>query len=149
MTTLLDANNLEPPSRKRLYLFAGIAFVVILGLAAWYLLRFASERRTIGRFMDAVVAGNFDEGYRIWKPHGSYSHDDFLGDWSAKGYYGPVQSYRIQSVEEPPNNASGVIVTLELSPVRPFPSDKDPQSARNREVRLWVERSDQSISFPP
>lgn len=149
MTTLLDANNLEPPSRKRLYVISAIALVVILGIAAWYLLRFMSERRTIGRFMDAVVAGNLDEAYRIWKPHGTYSNEDFLGDWGPKGYYGPILSYRIQSVEEPPNGASGVIVTVEVSPVRPFPSEQDPQSARNREVRLWVERSDQSISFPP
>ena len=149
MTTLLDANNLEPPSKTRRYIITAVAFVVIVSLGGWYLFRFFPERRTMGRFMDTLVAGNFEQAYRIWNSHGSYSYKDFLGDWATTGYYGPIQSYRIQSVEEPPNGATGVIVTVTVSPVHPFPAEQDPQSSRNREVRLWVERSDQSISFPP
>jgi hypothetical protein len=39
-------------------------------------------------------------------------------------------------------------VVVEVSPFQPFPDISDPHSSRNREIRLWVERSDQSLSFP-
>ena len=99
--------------------------------------------------MDAVDSGNYQQAYQIWKAHGTYSYQDFLADWSLQGYYGPIRSFRLESAEEPPAGGSGVIVVVEISSVTPFPEDKDPQSARNREVRLWVEASDQSLSFPP
>ena len=146
--TLLDASE-EPVSKARRYAISGIALLILSGLGVWYLLRFNSEKRTIQHFMDAVVAGNFEQGYQIWKPQGSYTYGDFLGDWGERGYYGPVQSYRIESLARPRNGGSGVIVVVAISPFRPFPADNDPQSRRNREVRLWVERNDQSISFPP
>ena len=146
---LLDASE-EPKSRLRRYALSGIALVVLLSLGIWFFfLRFLSEKRTIHHFMDAVTAGNFQQGYQIWKSQGSYTYQDFLSDWGSRGYYGPVQSYHIESAVQPPNGASGVIVVVEISPVRPFPSNNDPQSRRNKEVRLWVERRDQSISFPP
>jgi hypothetical protein len=110
-----------------------------------------SEEHTIDHFMDAVTAGNFQLAYQIWKPHqgSSYTFQDFLADWGEKGYYGPLKSYRREAAAEPRNGGSGVIVTVEISAFHPFPANSDPQSARNREVKLWVERSDQSISFPP
>ena len=39
---------------------------------------------------------------------------------------------------------------VELSEYDTFPKPEETiKSARNREVQLWVERSDQSMSFPP
>jgi hypothetical protein len=146
--TLLDANE-EPHSKIRRYILTGVALAILLGLGLWYSLRFISEKHTVQHFMDAVVAGNFQQGYQLWKSHGSYTYGDFLSDWGPRGYYGPVQSYRVESTVPPRNGGSGIIVVVEISPLKPFPDDKDPQSRRNREVRLWVERSDQSISFPP
>jgi hypothetical protein len=146
---LLQSGSEEPESRLRRYVLTAVALVLILGVAGWYFLRFVPEKRTIVRFMDAVTAGSYDQAYQIWKPHGTYSYKDFMADWSLQGYYGPIRSFRMESAEEPPNGGSGVIVVVEVSSVTPFPADKDPQSAHNREVRLWVERSDESISFPP
>ena len=150
---LLQSGSEEPESRLRRYVLTGIALILILAAAGWYTFRFFPEKRTILRFMDAVSAGSFQQAYQIWKPHGTYSYQDFLADWGLQGYYGPIRSFRLESAEEPPDpsngGVSGVIVVVEVSSVSPFPSDKDPQSGRNREVRLWVERSDESISFPP
>ena len=146
---LLESGSEEPQSKLRRYVLTGAALVVILAIAGWYFFRYVPEKRTVVHFMDAVTAGNYEQGYQIWKAHGSYSYQDFLSDWSLQGYYGPIRSFRLESAEEPPNGGSGVIVVVEVSAVTPFPSDKDPQSGHNREVRLWVERSDQSISFPP
>jgi hypothetical protein len=147
--TLLESGSEEPQSRLRRYILTGFALFIILAIAGWYTFRFFPEKRTVVHFMDAVSTGNWEQGYQIWKPHGTYSYQDFLADWSLQGYYGPIRSFRMESAEEPPNGGSGVIVVVEVSAVTPFPDDKDPQSAHNREVRLWVERSDQSISFPP
>jgi hypothetical protein len=149
--TLLDASE-EPKSRMRRYAVSGVALVIFVVFGAWYgwfLFFFMPERHTVEHFMNAVIAGDLDRGYQLWKPHGtSYSFNDFSGDWGPKGYYSPLKSYRIESAEEP-KDASGVVVVIETSPFQPFPAASDPNSGRNREVRLWVERSDQSLSFPP
>jgi hypothetical protein len=146
---LLQSGSEEPESKVRRYVVTAAAFVIILAIAGWYFFRFAPEKRTAVHFMDAVAAGNYDQAYQIWKAHGTYSYQDFLSDWSLQGYYGPIRSFQVESAEEPPKGGSGVIVVVEVSSVTPFPSDKDPQSAHDREVRLWIEESDQSISFPP
>ena len=149
--SLLDPSE-EPNSRMRRWAISGVALIILLSFGAWYgwyLFFFMPERHTAQHFMNAVVAGDLPLGYQIWKPHGtSYSFDDFKMDWGDKGYYSPVKSYRIESAEVP-KEGSGVIVIVEISPFEPFPQGGDPRSGRNREVSLWVERSDQSLSFPP
>jgi hypothetical protein len=40
-------------------------------------------------------------------------------------------------------------VTVEISPYSPYPDQNDPKSSRTKEVQIWVERSDKSLSFPP
>ena len=146
--TLFDRSE-EPKSKTLRYTVTGMALVILLAFGTWYFfLRFISEEHTIQHFMDAVVAGNFEQGYQIWQAHGSYSYQDFLQDWGKQGYYGPIESYRIESANLL-KDANGIIVVIEISPFRPFPATNDPQSGRNREVRLFVGRSDQSLSFPP
>jgi len=41
------------------------------------------------------------------------------------------------------------VVTVEISPYSPFPGSSDPKSNGNHEVKIWVERSDQSLSISP
>ena len=148
---LLDASE-EPKSQLLRYAVTAVAFVILVSFGAWYswyLFFFMPERRTVEHFMNAVVRGDLQMGYQIWKPHGSsYSFQDFTSDWGEKGYYSPVKSYRIENANQP-KDGSGVIVVVEISPFQPFPANNDPQSGRNREVAIWVERSDQSLSFPP
>jgi len=147
---LFDDPSEEPHSKRLRYAVSGVAFVILMTFGFWFFfLRFLGEKRTAIHFMDAVVAGNYQLAFQIWKPHGTYSYQDFLADWNQQGYYGPVESYRIESVSPPRNGGSGVVVVVEISPFQPFPSDQDPKSGRNREVSIWVERSDNSLSFPP
>ena len=147
---LLDSGSEEPKSKLLRYGITGAAFVVLLVLGVWYLLRFYPEKRAAERFMDAVVAGDTSRAYQIWKPQASYTYQDFLEDWGPAGYYAPVKSYRIESAQEPPKGGSGVVVVVEISPFQPFPADSDAaKNRRTREVRIWVERSDKSLSFPP
>lgn len=146
---LLEPSSEEPRSKLRRSVISGLAFVLLLALGVWYLFRFYGEKRTVEQFLDALVAGDTQRAYQIWKPQGSYSYQDFLDDWGSSGYYGPVKSYYIETAQKP-KGGSGVIVVVELSPYQPFPTDNDAvKNRRTREVRIWVERRDKSLSFPP
>ena len=146
---LFDAQTAQPHSKTRRYAVSGVALVILLSFGVWYFfLRFLNEKRTVESFLDAVVAERFEPAYQIWKAQPSYTFEDFMADWGLTGYYGPIKSYRIYSARSP-GGASGVTVVVEVSPEQGFPSEQDPKSARNRVVRLWVENSDQSLSFPP
>jgi len=147
---ILDSGGEEPKSKALRYVVSGIALAAMLAGALWYFLRFAPEKRTVNRFMNAVVAGDTQEGYKIWHPNPSFKYEDFLAFWGPKGYYSPIKSFRIETAEMPPKGGSGVVVVVELSAYSPFPKPEESiKFAQNQEVRLWVERTDQSLSFPP
>jgi hypothetical protein len=140
----------HPMSKRRRYALIALAFVVLGAGGLWYLLRFHRERVTIHHFMEAVIAGNMQQAYQIWQPSASYSFQDFLNDWGPNGYYGPVRSSRIEHSESPKGGGSSVIIKVQVSPDQPFPTD-DNAAGENKvkEVELWVDIKDQSISFPP
>lgn len=147
---LLDASPEEPRSKTRHLTIAAVALVLLIAGGLWYTFRFYPEKRAISRFFDALTAGDTARAYQLWKAGPSYTEKDFLDDWSPSGYYGPVKSYRIESVSSPKGGGSGVIVVVEISPFAPFPSREDVvKSRRIREVRLWVETKDKSLSFAP
>jgi len=147
---ILDSGAEEPKSKALRYVVSGVALAAMIAGALWYFLRFAPEKRTVERFMSAVVAGDSQEAYKIWRPNPSFTYQDFLAFWGPKGYYSPIKSFRIESAEVPPKGGSGVVVVVELSAYSPFPKPEESvKFGQNQEARLWVERSDQSLSFPP
>ena len=147
---LLNANAEEPRSKALRYIVSGIALVLLVAAGLSYLLRYSTEKHTVARFMNAVVGGDSQQAYQIWHPHASFSYQDFVSFWGPKGYYSPIKSYRIKDAEMPPQGGSGVVVIIEVSGYNPFPKPEETvKFAQNREVALWVERSDQSLSFPP
>jgi hypothetical protein len=126
-----------------------IVLVVFTVLGLWWVLRYHRERVTILHFMNAIIAGNMQQGYDIWKPSPSYSLKDFIDDWGPDGYYGPIQSFRVAKTEHL-RGGSGVEIKIHLSPYRPFPDDDDvAKQSKTKDVTLWVQFNDQSISFPP
>jgi hypothetical protein len=47
-------------------------------------------------------------------------------------------------------NGSGLVVVMDVSPFSPYPERDDAvKQNKTQEARLWVEFSDQSLSFPP
>src|SRR5579864_3000383 len=73
-----------------------IATVVLAAIVVFYFVfRYYPEKRAAEHFFNALVAGNTDRAYQLWKPGPSYSVKDFLADWGPEGYYGPVKSYQI------------------------------------------------------
>jgi len=146
---LLDGSSEEPRSKLRRYVLTGLVFAFLVALGLRYVFRFYKEKKTVDQFFQAVVAGDMQKAYQIWKPQSSYTLQDFLEDWGPLGYYGPVKSYRIETAQKP-KNASGVIVVVEVSPYAPFPDNQNAEKQRlTKEVRIWLERKDQSLSFPP
>jgi len=146
---LFDSTDEHPPSKIRRYIITAAAGVLILVAVVWWFSRFHTEKHTVRTFMNAVVAGNLQEAYKIWKPEASYSFKDFQDDWGDAGYYGPVKSFYIQDATRLRNSSAAVII-VEISPYAPFPEKDDvAKQAKTKEVKLWVQFSDQSISFPP
>jgi hypothetical protein len=151
---LLDNTSEDPQSRKRRYLLMLAAAVVIViggGFFLYYSYFHIPERRVASHFFTTITAGNFPAAYQLWKADPAhYAYKDFMDDWGPNGYYGPVKSFRIEGANAAPKDGSGVIVTVELSPNQPFPDPNDiEKSGHNKEVHLWVETRDKSLSFGP
>ncbi len=147
-------SGIEPKSKTRRYLISAVALVILVSLGVWYSMRYSREKHTVEQFMNALLAGDTQQAYQIWHPHPSFTYQDFLSYWGPRGYYSPIKSYRIEKAVVPPvpsgQTVSGVTVVIELSAYSPFPKPDDAiKSAQIRQVELWVERSDQSLSFPP
>ena len=129
--------------------FTTVALVAALGIILWFMFRYYPEKKAAGEFFDALVAGDTDKAYALWKPTPSYRKDDFLADWGPTGYYGPVKSYKIMGAKTP-NKSDSIAVNVAISPYAPMPDVADADKSRKtRVVTLWITPSDKSFSFPP
>jgi hypothetical protein len=144
---------LEPPPEKshksQVLAFTIGALVLALAVVLYFTFRYYPEKKAAGQFFDALVAGDTDLAYQLWKPTPSYKKDDFLADWGPSGYYGPVKSYKIMGAKEPTKSQS-IAVNVVVSPYTPLPSSSDADKSRKTKVvTIWVAPSDKSLSFPP
>jgi hypothetical protein len=144
---------LEPPPEKteksRVWTFTLVALAVVLLVVLWFTFRYYPEKHAATQFFDALLAGNTDKAYALWKPTASYRKDDFLADWGPTGYYGPIKSYKIMGAKAPEKSDS-IAVNVAISPYSPLPAESDAEKSRKtRVVTLWVSPSDKSFSFPP
>jgi hypothetical protein len=151
---LLDVGTEDPNARKRRYIVTVVVGVLVLILGGWWFVFgfiHLPERRAASHFFDTVTAGNFQSAYQLTKADPThYALKDFMEDWGPTGYYGPVKSYRVESASAPDKAGSGIIVTVEVSPFQPFPSDNEVEkSSKTKEVKMWVESKDKSISISP
>lgn len=146
---ILDVPDQRPRSKTKWYVISGIALAVAAFLILWYPLglRFHKERGTVEQFMNELSAGNLQAAYRTWKPSSAYSFQDFLEDWGPQNGAAPVRSYKIDS-EHGVKNAGTAEIVVDVSAQSHFPSKPDAGS-RTRQITLWVDPHDQSISFPP
>ncbi len=148
--SLLYAAEEHPPSKWRRYLITIVVLILLMGGGLWWMLRYHSEKVAVHHFLNAVVAGNMPLAYSLWSPSESYSLNDFEGDWGPQGYYGPVKSFNVTGTYRPPNGSSGVVVIVDVSPYTPFPEKDDSlRQSKSKEVRLWVQFSNDAIEFPP
>jgi hypothetical protein len=143
----------DPPAEKstkpRAMAFTIGALTLFVVVLLYFAFRYYPERRAAEHFFDALVAGDTDTAYRLWKPGPSYAMKDFMADWGPQGYYGPVKSYKILKVNAPPK-ANAISVRVATSPFSPLPDAGDEEKSRKtRVVSVWVLAKDKSLSFPP
>ena len=148
---------LEPPAdvhkKSRAMIFTMTAAFIIAIIAVWFWLRFYPEKKATEQFFNAVVAGDMNTAYQLWKPGpgSSYKMQDFVADWGPTGYYGPVKSYSILKAKSPNGSTTSVEVRVAISPFSPMPiANNDPEkSQKTKVVSVWIDAKDKSFSFPP
>src|SRR5580658_7417269 len=128
---------LEPPpdvhKKSRAMIFTMTTAFIIAIIAVWFWLRFYPEKKATEQFFNAVVAGDMNTAYQLWKPgpSSSYKLQDFIADWGPTGYYGPVKSYSILKAKSPNGSTSSVEVRVAISPFAPCPlSTATPKKAK-------------------
>jgi len=110
----------------------GFVFALLMGAFLYWEFKNYSQEREVKRFFAAVQAGDLRRGYEIWKPTANYSFQDFQRDWGTGGEYGGVKEFKIVTSR---SRGTDVVVTTRVN--------------GNKEVNLWVRRSDNSLAFPP
>jgi hypothetical protein len=139
----------EKPQKSRVMLFTVAALALTLAVVLWFTFRYYPEKKAAAHFFDALVAGDTNKAYELWKPSATYRLSDFTADWGPGGYYGPVKSYKIMGAKAP-NKSDSIEVNIAISPFSPMPDASDGEKSRKtRVVPLWILPSDKSISFPP
>ena len=144
---------LDPPPvashKSRVLSFTIVALVFALAVVLWFTFRYYPEKKVAAEFFDALVAGDTNKAYALWKPTQSYRKDDFVADWGPSGYYGPVKSYKVMSATVK-KKSNMVEVNVAISPYAPLPAESDGEkSSKTRVVTLWISPEDKSFSFPP
>ncbi len=145
---------LEPPietsNKSRPLKFVAGALVILAAAVLYFAFRYYPEQRAAQRFFNALVAGDSNTAYKLWKAAPSYRSQDFLTDWGPYGYYGPVKSYKIIKISTPEDSRNSVVVEIAVSPFSPMPEATDAEkSRRTRVVTVWMNTEDKSFSFPP
>ena len=139
----------DKPQKSRVMLFTVAALALTLAVVLWFTFRYYPEKKAAAHFFDALVAGDTNKAYELWKPSETYRLSDFTADWGPGGYYGPVKSYKIMGAKAP-NKSDSIEVNVAISPFSPMPDASDGEKSRKtRVVPLWILPSDKSISFPP
>ncbi|HEY4683064.1 MAG TPA: hypothetical protein VIH17_07415 [Candidatus Acidoferrales bacterium] len=120
------------PGRRR----AVIVLIALLVIAAfaWRVFRFYPEKRITTRFLDTVVAGEFESAYGQWNPAPEYSFNDFMQDWGHDSPWGKIRSYRIADVEGKTGVVSFIVVVNDVD---------------SKPVEIWVQRKTKALSFAP
>ena len=139
----------DKPDKSRAMAFTIAALTLVAIVALYYTFRYYPEKRAAEHFFDALVAGDMNQAFQIWKPGPTYAMKDFLADWGPQGYYGPVKSYRILHAKAP-KGSNAIAIAVEVSPFSPMPDSSDAEKSRKTKlVEVWVLASDKSFSFPP
>ncbi len=139
-----DPKVLGRERRNRRILIGAILLLVVAALLYWQFKNYRQERAA-KRFLAALERQEYREAYDMWmseessvksgarqpKPLPSYRYQDFLRDWGPEGDYGKVESFEMAGSR---SRGSGVIVTFRIN---------------GKEARIWVEREDKSLTFPP
>src|ERR1700733_13705477 len=145
--TLLDAREYDPEKerkRKRRIISVVIVVLVVAALCWWF--RYWPEERIADHFFEDLQKQDYEAAYGVWmhdpqwKQHPDrfpkYPYNDFYRDWGPGGEWGLIKSHKIYAPGSPPGGGSGVVVDVTVND-------------RAQPARVWVEKSDKTMSFSP
>ena len=118
----------EKPQKSRVLAFTVAALAFTLAVVLWFTFRYYPEKKAAAHFFDALIAGDTNKAYELWKPSETYRLSDFTADWGPSGYYGPVKSYKIMGAKAPENSKS-IAVNIAVSPYSPMPDSSDAEKS--------------------
>jgi hypothetical protein len=145
--TLLDAQEYDyaRQRRRRIRIISILVLALVIAGLAWKYHNWPEEH-VVDRFFDALQQQNYEAGYGIWmhdpnwkqhpQKYTQYSYNDFYRDWGPGGEWGIIKSHDIYGSGTPRGGGSGVIVEVVVN-------------GRSEHARVWVEKSDKSLSFSP
>jgi hypothetical protein len=145
-STIFTAPQYDPrrERRRRVMVAAVIAVVIVAGILA-YLYRNWPEERVADHFFTALVNKDFEKAYGIWvhdpgwkqhpEKYPNYSFREFYNDWGPGGEWGIIKSFHIEGSANP-KGGSGVVVVVTIN-------------ERKEPARIWVEKSDKTLTFSP
>ena len=118
--------------RRKKILLVAIPLAVILSGYFYFEFKNFPEEHAVSRFMEALEQKDYQHAYQLWQPSKYYSFGAFSQDWGPKGEQGEVHDFKITNSHE---QGSGVLVDIRLN--------------GQKDIALWVEKSNKSLSFPP
>jgi hypothetical protein len=145
--TLLDAQQYdEAAARRRRNRIASAAVLLLIVLWLAWTYRNFPEERIVSRFLDALQNHDYEAAYGIWmhdpqwkqhpQKYSNYPFNEFYRDWGPGGEWGLIRSYKIYASGTPKGGGSGVVVEVIVND-------------RAEHARVWVEKSDKTLSFSP
>jgi hypothetical protein len=145
--TLLDAREYDPQKerKRRNRIISAIVLVVLVAVLGWWF-RYWPEERIADHFFEALQKQDYETAYGVWmhdpqwKQHTDryqkYPFNEFYRDWGPGGEWGLIKSHKIYASGSPPGGGSGVIVDVTVND-------------RTQPARVWIEKSDKTMSFSP
>ena len=143
MASYLEAYGAAEEHRsQRARVFRNVSIVVaaaaVIGLTVFFVFRNRSEEQQVKTFVQLLQSRNYDQAYELWgcsvaHPCSAYSFAKFQEDWGPASPHADESSARITMSQ---SCGSGVVIRLTYN------GSEDP-------VPLWVERSNNVLSFAP
>src|SRR6266446_5719389 len=145
--TLLDAKEYDPGKdrKRRTRIISGIVLLLVVIFLGWWF-RYWPEERVADRFFDALQKQDYESAYGVWMHdpqwrqhrdrYPKYPYNEFYRDWGPGGEWGLIKSHKLYAAGTPPGGGSGVIVDVTVND-------------RAQPARVWVEKSDRTMSFSP
>jgi hypothetical protein len=145
--TLLDAKAYDPGKerKRRIRIISGIVLLLVVLFLGWWF-RYWPEERVADHFFDALQKQDYEGAYGVWMHdpqwqqhrdrYPKYPFNEFYRDWGPGGEWGLIKSHKIYAAGAPPGGGSGVIVDVTVND-------------RAQPARVWVEKSDKTMSFSP
>ena len=116
--------------KKRLLI--GVPLALMLCGYLFYEFKNIAEERAVSRFLTTVMQQDYQQAYELWQPSKYYTFENFQQDWGPNGVEGPINEFDITYSRA---RGSGVLVDIQIN--------------GEKEISLWVEKSNKSLSFPP